>query len=194
MSDLFSQLTQALGGQSTTDELSKSVGGQPLNVQNALAAALPLLLSGLARNASEPGGASELLGALQRHDGSVLDDPKAQLASPATADGEKIVGHVFGDRAPQAKAAVARAGAIDPAMAGKILAIAAPFVLAALAKRKREQNLDANGLAQVLGGEQQALSAAQPGLMGIAGRLLDRNGDGNVADDVAGMIGKLFRR
>jgi hypothetical protein len=194
MSDLFSQLTTLLGGRNQADELGRAVGAQPSNVQSALAAALPLLLSGLARNASEPDGANALLGALQRHDGSVLDRSTSLLSSPPTEDGEKIVGHVFGERRAQAQAAVAKAGAIDPAMAGKILAIAAPFVLAALARKKREQNLDANGLSQYLGGEQQALATQQPGIMGLAGRLLDRDGDGNVADDVVGMVGKLFGR
>jgi hypothetical protein len=192
MADLFAQLSQLLGNQTSTDELSRTVGAQPSNVQGALMAALPLLLSGLAHNAQQPGGSDALLSALQRHDGTALDDPTSLLRSQPTTDGEKIVGHVFGDRTTQAKDAVAKAGAIDPATAMKILAVAAPFVMAALAKKKNEQNLDANGLSQYLGGQQQTLQAAQPGLMGMASRLLDRNGDGNITDDVAGIVGKLF--
>jgi hypothetical protein len=194
MPELFSQLSQLLGGSTATNELSRTVGAEPSSTESALAAALPLLLSGLAKNAAEPAGADALLGALQKHDGTALDAPSTLLSAPPSEDGAKIVRHVFGNRQPQAQAAVARAGAIDPATAAKILAIAAPFVMAALARKQKEKNLDANGLSTYLGGEHQALSTAQPGLMGMAARLLDSNHDGNVTDEFAGMVGKLFGR
>jgi hypothetical protein len=70
--------------------------------------------------------------------------------------------------------------------------IAAPLVLGALGRAQRQKGLDAGGLSSLLGGERQALAAQQPGLMGLATTLLDKNHDGNVVDDALGMVGKLF--
>ncbi len=191
MSEIFQILTQALGGR--TGDLSQSIGADHSSTQNALTAALPLLLSGLAKNASEPDGATQLLGALERdHDGTALD--QLNLSGDDTVDGSKIVGHLFGNREKNAQATVARAGHIDPAAAAKLLAIAAPIVMAALGRKQREKSLDANGLAAYVDGEHQALSSEQPGLMGIAARLLDANHDGDLTDDLSGMVGKLFGR
>ena len=192
MSDILSLLSSTLGGQSS-QEIGNAIGSDPAKTQNALAAALPLLLSGLARNASQPDGAQALLGALQRdHDGSALDNLSGVIGGGGNAAG--ILGHVFGAREPQARAAVAQAGGLDSAQAGKLLLLAAPLVMGALGKLQRDRALDANGLAGFLGGEHQALSNAQPGLMGMAQKLLDKDGDGDVTHELAGMVGKLFGR
>jgi hypothetical protein len=192
MSEILSVLSQALGGR-TTDDLSKSIGADPSSTKNALAAALPLLLAGLAKNASQPEGANALSGALSRdHDGSALDNLSGLLGNPASGNGAGILGHVLGDRQPQSQQVVAKAGGIDPATAGKLLVIAAPLVMAALGRMQRQKGLDANGLTSYLGGEKQAVANAQPGIMGMATQLLDANHDGNVVDDLTGMVGKLF--
>jgi hypothetical protein len=65
-------------------------------------------------------------------------------------------------------------------------------VLGALGRVQRDRGLDANGLAGLLGGEREALDASAPGVMGVVSRLLDRNQDGSVLDDVGGMLGSLF--
>lgn len=191
MSEIFQILTHAFGGR--TGDLSRTIGSDHSSTENALAAALPLLLAGLANNAARPDGANRLLGALERdHDGSALDSPS--LTETDSGDGAKIVGHLFGNRERKAQATVAKAGHIDPAAAARLLALAAPLVMAALGRKQREKQLDANGLAAYVDGEHQALSSEQPGLMGMAARLLDANDDGNVTDDISGMVGKLFGR
>jgi hypothetical protein len=44
----------------------------------------------------------------------------------------------------------------------------------------------------MLGGEQEALGASAPGVMGVVSRLLDRDHDGSALDDVGAMLGGLF--
>jgi hypothetical protein len=46
----------------------------------------------------------------------------------------------------------------------------------------------------LLGGERDAIDAASPGMMGMVSRLLDRDGDGSIVDDVGGMLGGLLGR
>jgi hypothetical protein len=43
----------------------------------------------------------------------------------------------------------------------------------------------------MLGGENQRASDAAPGVMGMLGKFLDRDGDGSVLDDIGGMLGRL---
>lgn len=189
MSELLSLLQGALTGRSSED-VGRAIGADPARTQTALAAALPLLLAGLARNANQPGGADALHGALQRdHDGGVLDNLQGLLGGSSGGNAAGILGHVFGAKEPAAREAVARAGGIDAAQAGKLLLIAAPLVMGALGRMQRNKNLDANALGGYLGGEHAALAQSQPGLMGM----LDQNHDGNVVDDLTGMVGKLFR-
>ena len=70
----------------------------------------------------------------------------------------------------------------------------APLVMGALGRARTERGLDPNGLGRVLGEEQNELGARAPGVLGAVGRLLDRNNDGSVLDDVGGLLGGLFGR
>ena len=83
---------------------------------------------------------------------------------------------------------------IDPAKAGMLLSMLAPLVMGALGKAQRDGKLDPGGLAGMLGGEQQRAADAAPGVMGMLGKFLDRDGDGSVMDDIGGMLGKTFGR
>lgn len=74
MSSLLETLQHSLGP-GTIDTLSRQIGADRGSTQKALAAALPVLIGGLARNAEKPQGAAALASALDRdHDGSILDD------------------------------------------------------------------------------------------------------------------------
>jgi hypothetical protein len=188
-SQLMDLLARALGGD-TRRQLGSMIGADEDRTATALSAALPLLLSALARNTENPAGASSLLGALARdHDGSLLDDPAAALGR-GTTEGDGILGHVFGGRRPQAEQAVGRASGLDSRQVAALLAAAAPLVLAAVGRMQRQRGLDANGLSTWLGGEGQRLAGATPGLAGLASRVLDRDGDGDVdLADLAGVTG-----
>lgn len=200
---LLGMLSQLMGGD-TTRRLGALIGADEAKTGNALSAALPLLLAGLAKNAQSPEGASSLHGALSRdHDGSVLENLAGLLGGGADSggqaglgDGARILSHVLGARQPQAQNAIGKAAGLDAAQVATLLAAAAPLVMGALGKVQRRDGLDANGLSALLGSERANLQGASPGLMGLAGKVLDSDGDGDVdASDLAGaagMLGKLF--
>ena len=66
-----------------------------------------------------------------------------------------------------------------------ILVMLAPIVLGYLGRQKREQNLDAGGLSDMLGGQRQQIE--QSGQGGFLNSILDRDGDGSSMDDLASM-------
>ena len=74
MDALTQQLMQQLSGDGLS-KISKRVGADEKTIGSALSAAMPLLVSALAKNASKPNGAQALHQALSEdHDGSVLND------------------------------------------------------------------------------------------------------------------------
>jgi hypothetical protein len=187
---LLDMLQQRLGGDAV-NQISSRLGTDPANTRTAIAAALPMLVGALARNAQDPGKAGALANALGRHDGSVLDDVAGYLGRGDTGDGDGILGHVLGGKKETVQTGLGQAAGLDPAKAGTLLAMLAPLVMGALGKAQREKGLDTGGLAGMLGSEQQRAADAAPGVMGMLSSFLDRDHDGSVMDDIGGMLGKL---
>jgi hypothetical protein len=187
---LLDMLQQRLGGEAV-NQISNKLGTDPASTRTAIAAALPMLVGALARNAQDPGKAGALATALGRHDGSVLDDVAGYLGRGDTGDGDGILGHVLGGKKETVQTGLGQAAGLDPAKAGTLLAMLAPLVMGALGKAQREKGLDTGGLAGMLGSEQARAADAAPGVMGMLSSFLDRDHDGSVMDDIGGMLGKL---
>ncbi len=102
MSSILEMLTRQIGG-AQLQEISRTIGAEPSQTRQAIGAALPVLLGGLAKNAaSTPDAARSLASALESdHDGSVLDnlgDVLGLLGGGATGGG---LGDVLGGLAGQ---------------------------------------------------------------------------------------------
>ncbi|HEY5781947.1 MAG TPA: DUF937 domain-containing protein [Lysobacter sp.] len=196
-----------------TDELFNQLQGQPLadigsqlglsqsQASGAVAAALPLLLGALGRNASQPQGAEALFGALQRdHSGLDIGSVLGSVLGGG-GQGSQILGHIFGARQQGAAQGLGAATGLGSDQAGTLLKVLAPIVLSYLAQRMLSQGAAASGagasspqaLGQMLGDEHQTI-AQQGGLGGgLLGAVLDRDGDGDTDfTDLIGMAGSLL--
>ena len=194
MPTLLETLTQHLGGDALSQP-SRQLGTDERTTSTAITAALPAIVGALARNTSSPAGATALESALVKdHDGSVLDNPTAALANPQLDVGSGILRHVFGERQGVVAAGVGEVAGLDSAKSSKLLAMLAPLVLAALARKRQTDGLDAGGLAGMLGQERARLDTQGGGAFGALMQLIDRNHDGSVVDDVGGMLGGMFKR
>jgi hypothetical protein len=184
-------LQQQLGG-NAVQQISRQLGTDHGTTETAIQAALPMLVGAIARNAQQPAQAGALANALSRdHDGSILDNVAGYLGQGSTGTGDGILGHVLGPNRQAVATGLGQVSGLDPAKAGMLLSLLAPLVMGALGKAQRNGNLDPGGLAGMLGAERQRADAAAPGVMGMLGRFLDRDGDGSVMDDIGGMLGKL---
>jgi hypothetical protein len=189
MSSLLDSLSGHLDDQSL-QRISGALGTDQSATSKALAAAVPLLVAGLARNASQPGGAQQLHDALARdHDGSALDQPPT-TPSP---DGDAILGHILGDRRAAAEQGIAGASGLNLAKVGPLLSMLAPVVMGALGRARSQNGLGPGQLSDMLNEEKSAMGGSS-GVMGMVAGLLDRDHDGSVVDDVGGMLGNFFRR
>lgn len=168
------------------DQLAAQFGLRPEQASSAIGALVPALAAGVKRNTSTESGLSSLLGALSggRHE-AYLDDPDT-LTSPATTDdGNAILGHLLGskDVSRQVAARASQQTGIDTGILKKMLPIVATMVMGGLAKRSGAAN----------GGVRDP-KAASAGITSMLEPMLDRDRDGSMVDDVAGMLGGLLGR
>jgi len=187
--DLMSQLQGA-----PAQQIGEQLGLSPAQTQDAIGAALPLLLGALGRNASQPQGADALFGALQRDHAGV--DLGSVLGSVLGGGGQgaEILGHVFGRQQNNAAQGLGAATGLGGSQANSLLKLLAPIVLAYLARRMFAQgNATPQGLGQVLGQEHQQIRQ-QGGLGGgLLGAVLDRDGDGDADfSDLIGLAGSVL--
>jgi len=197
MPSVLETLSQQLGG-GLLPQVSKMIGTDEKTAGNAVAMALPMLFSAMARNTAKPEGAAALAQALDKdHDGSLLDNLSGFLGGAATGPGDGILRHVLGARRPVVENGLSKATGLDAATIGKLLMTLAPVVMAALGKAKRQGGLDPTGIAGLLSQERTEVERKAPAEMGLLGGLLDADGDGDVdMGDIAkrglGSLGKLF--
>jgi hypothetical protein len=192
MSQLMDLMTQAMSGD-TTRQIGRQLGTDEQTTRNAIGAALPMLVTALANNSSNADGARSLHDAVSRdHDGSVLDNLGGLLSNVQNGPGAAILRHVLGNRQPATEQAVSKVSGLDSKRTAQLLMLLAPVVLGVLGRMRRQQSLDSSGLAGALGGARQQLGQTSPDLMGLATRLLDKDGDGSITDELGGLAGKLF--
>lgn len=191
ITDMIVQQIGNSGARMVADKL-----GVPESVARmAISAALPMILGGLGRNASNPEGASALAGAIDRdHDGGILGDVLGSLGNQREMDdGAAILGHILGNKQNNAQHALGQSTGLNDSQSADLMKMLAPVVMGQLGQTKREQGLDASGLADLLGQEKQV---SDERLGGMAG-LLDMDGDGDVTDDMmklgSSLLGGLFK-
>ncbi|GAA4769420.1 MULTISPECIES: DUF937 domain-containing protein [Flavobacterium] len=200
-SDLGKQIISSVGQQAGTSEAETS---------SVLTSALPTLINSMQNNASTEQGASGLLGALLggKHNSGFLDNLGGLMGNGGvdTEDGGKILGHVLGDNQANVENSLSRNTGVSSDKIGMILKIAAPILMAILAKKAKSSNVQ-NGtdLGDLLGGLLGNSQSSQSSSMGgsILASVLDQDGDGQlgVGDALAavtkkgglgGLLGKLF--
>ena len=175
--------------------LVSQVGGNEGEVKNGIMAALPAMLTALGKNASTEKGAEELNNALKKkHDGSILDNLSGYLSNPDLKDGAGILNHLFGNQTSNVANAVSQSSGLDTNGSMKMLQMLAPILMGILGQQKKQNNLDAKGLGNLTSmlASNFGSEAGTSGIMKTVTNLLDANKDGNVVDDIMGMVGKFF--
>ncbi len=178
--------------------LSSRIGGaNPEQTATAASGIMSTLVGALAKNASTPDGAANLANALERdHDGSVLDNlfgmlgGQAQPQNPRALNGAGILNHLLGERQNGAVDMISKMSGLDSSQTGNLMTMLAPMVMGMLGKQKQQQGLDVSGLAGMLTHTVTSQKQSNNPLMNLATNFLDKDGDGSILDDVAGMVGK----
>ncbi|MEE9354901.1 MAG: DUF937 domain-containing protein [Methylococcaceae bacterium] len=144
------QLGDAFGKQ-----VSELIGESSDKTTNAISSAIPELIGGLIQSNSDGSGIKNLQGTLNNLDDDILDQVPAKLSSGGhfslvemgmnllqTVLGNNIITKVLG--------AVAGASGIGKGPAKSLLGLLAPVILGMIKKKMSSDNLDANGLSDLL--------------------------------------------
>ena len=171
-------LVQQHLGPQEIEQISRQLGTDAAATRQAVDAALPALVGGLASTAQQPGGESELR-TLAGAQGGVLDNLGAMIGGGGVGG---ILGSILGGAQPTVEEGVQQASGLDSAKTRQLLAILAPIVLSALAKRAMGGSSASGGSGGMLDGgladilrqdatQAQQKSAGTPG-GGILGKIL----------------------
>ena len=179
-------------GKKVINGVSSSTGTDTGKTNSVLTMALPVLMKAMERNAASPEGADGLMKALtHKHDGHILDNLSGFFGGGVDdhmkQDGEKILGHVLGQKQQGVQQVLGQKAGLDSGAVGEILKVAAPILMSFLGKQAKQQNVTSqNEVHNLIGGLLSGGSAKAE--QSFLEQVLDADGDGSVVDDVAGML------
>lgn len=159
------------------EQLAAQFGLKPEQASAAIGALMPALAAGLKRNMTTNQAGLDAALERGRHD-VYLDQPETLGAPATTADGNAILGHIFGSKevSRNVAAGASQRTGIDPAVLKKMLPLLAALAMGAMSKQKKSGAAQAGGLG------------------GMLDSLLDRDGDGSMVDDLGGILGGFLSR
>jgi hypothetical protein len=180
------------------DQLAAQLGVDEATAEQATRQAIPALLGGIHANAQDPAGAASLAGALGDHPSELIDGG-VNLDQVDAADGQKIVGNVFGPNQDQVAQTLGSnlGGGQSGGLIQRLLPILAPIVLAYLSKRLMgqgqgsSQNNPFSGAGGGAGGAGNPLNDMMNSMLGggSAGGGTGQSAAGSILDMLGGMLG-----
>jgi hypothetical protein len=173
MDSIINMIMQKLGGGGLAS-LSQQVGADQQTTSSAMGAAVPMLVSALARNAQQPRGAQAVHQTVSEHDGGPFDNAASYVQSPQQANGGGILERLLGGQRENVQQGLAQTTGMNTSQAARLLEIAAPLVIGYFANQQHQQNLDPGGLAQLLGQHQQQMQQTNPQAAQLLGQLIGR--------------------
>lgn len=188
----ISSLFGMLMNKDVLENLGGSVGAKKDQVQKLINFGMPTIMKAMDRNAKSESGAESLYKALQQHQDDNVEEMARSINKVDTIDGSKILDHVFQDKQERVQMNLAKQTNMQQSQVSTVLSQLAPLVLGALGQQQKQQDVNASNLSGFLDSATQ--QAGDSGIMKIAERLLDRDKDGSVLDDVGRMFGNLFKR
>ena len=164
-------------------DLAARLGVDEATAEQATRQALPALLGGIQANTDDPGGAASFASAVQQHDND-LAEGGVNLDDVDEKDGERIVGHVFGDNHGQVVQQLGTTGGASQDIVRQLLPILAPIVMSYLAKR-----LGGGAAGGQQGGIGDVLGSILGGLAGAQGGGQQGGLGGGLGDLLGGLLG-----
>jgi len=194
--DLMDMFKQQMTGAVVNQMAEKiGLGGNEQGTTQAAQNVFTTLMGAVAKNAATPQGAESLNKALEKnHTGSgVMDNLMSFLGTGATEnvsakaeDGNGILKHMLGNKQEGILQSLSQMNKMSPDATKTLMTTVAPMVMSMLGNAKKEQGFDASSITQFLGNQQSTTGNSQ--LSGIMS-MLDSDGDGNVMDDIGGLLG-----
>jgi hypothetical protein len=178
MNPVLDMIMNAAGGGSV-QQLGRQFGLSEEQTQGALAQLVPAVMTGLQNNTAQEGGIGALVGALTRGNHSrYIENPELLAEESTTADGNAILGHVFGSK--DVSRAVAGQAAEQTGIGADVLKKMLPLVATMVMGGLSTQNATAAG------------ASGESGLGSVLTSCFDQNRSGGITDEVTGLLGRFL--
>lgn len=189
--DLITGMAGGGGQQSGGGLLGSILGGMMNQGQSSGGGGLGDLIGGMMSQTrgNDGGGLGDLLGGLLGGKQAGTQD-KIPPQFRKTVDGGGILDHVLGPQKEVAAREISEKSGLSLGKVLPLMATLAPILMGMLGKTKKQTGTDAGGLGGALIDmvtRSQSNPRQQAPDLGLAGTLLDRDGDGSVMDDILGM-------
>ena len=139
--NLIEALMRAQGG-GAVQNLGQQFGLDETQTRAAMEQLAPTIAAGMRRNAQDGQGMADLLRALQggRHE-RYVDDPASVASADTVADGNGILGHIFGGKDVSREVAnrAAQTTGIGSSILKQMLPVIASMVMGSLSQKSRQQ-------------------------------------------------------
>ena len=178
--NILETVLQAAGG-SAVSTIAKNFGINGSQASQVIGQLIPALSRGVQKNTQSTEGLDDLISALRagKHS-SYIDNPGDLLKNNNIDDGNKSLGHLFGDKQVSREVASRAANntGVDSSIIKKMLPIIASLAMGAMSKKSAQVGIN---------------SPQSSGVSDLLSGFLDSDGDGSIADDLLGMAGKFLR-
>lgn len=164
------------------EKISGHIGQDPITTTEAIDSALPMLVGALSHNVRDDGATSLSATVEQHHDGEILSDVAGYVEFADPREGERVLDYLLGTHQDAAARALGARSGLDRTQASTLMVTLAPVLLGAIGKAKRARNLGADGLSQLLNGEELDLERRSPGLMHAVSTLLDAGDNSGLSE------------
>lgn len=156
-------------GSNLTEQMSKFLGENPENVQSAMDATLPSVLSVFVKKASEKTGANDIMDTIKlgNHDGSMLNYLSGLFSGGSSTNslmssGDVLANRFLGNKKSVLSDAIANFSGINSDSSNSLIKMVMPLVLGVIGKQVKNQNLDTSGLMSLLSAQKGHIGAAIP--------------------------------
>ncbi|XOV85542.1 MAG: DUF937 domain-containing protein [bacterium] len=175
--DLLKTIMAAQGGASI-DQIAQKLGLDKSAVEGVMGAIAPALGKGIANNTQAAGGLDSLLGALQKGNHQrYIEDPALAVDDSGIAEGNKILGHILGNKdvSRQVASRAAEQTGVSDSLIKQMLPMLATMAMGALSQKKAQA------------------PAGDTDLGGLLGAFLGGGDNNSMVDDLLGMAGKFLK-
>ncbi|QNL98152.1 DUF937 domain-containing protein [Treponema sp. Marseille-Q4132] len=191
--DASSILTTLLGSSSVSN-IGKLCDTDSGTVSTVLAQALPALLKGADKQASDKASAKGFASALAEHAGVSTANLGTFMKDVDLDDGAKIIKHLLGSSAASTTKSIAKTAGTSAGTVSAILAAAAPLLMSLLGKTAGN-NTSGDALSALIGGVMKNVNVGDVlgGLLGASGAKTQGTAKNSGASGTAKLAGNLLK-
>ena len=191
--DISSLFNSILKDPSILSELGNKVDADPDKVQKAASLGIPTIIEAINRNAKQEDKKEALSKALDDHKDDDVNDLSSFLKGIDPNDSEKMLKHILGPDELKVENSIAKTAGLGIGQVSGIMGMLAPILMGILGNKKKTENVGVEDLSSLTGSLGNILGGGGAGgIMGMASKILDQDGDGEIMDDLGGLLGGLF--